>query len=96
MRAARTDANQTEIVEALEGVGAFVQSLASVGRGVPDLLVGYHGRWYLMEVKDGKKPPSRRRRTDDQIRWRDRVAARAQIDLVKSVDEALTAIGLCF
>lgn len=39
-RAARTDANQTAIVEALRKCGASVQSLAAVGKGVPDLLVG--------------------------------------------------------
>ena len=50
-RAARVDANQAEIVDALRSVGAAVQSLAAVGRGVPDLLVGYHGKLYLLEVK---------------------------------------------
>jgi hypothetical protein len=50
-RAARVDANQDEIVSALRSVGAAVQSLAAVGRGVPDLLVGYRGELYLLEVK---------------------------------------------
>jgi len=50
-RAARVDANQAEIVEALRSVGAAVQSLAAVGRGVPDLLVGFRGKLYLLEVK---------------------------------------------
>jgi len=40
-RAARTDDNQTLIVEALEGAGASVQSLASTGNGCPDLVIGY-------------------------------------------------------
>ena len=39
-RAARTDANQAEIVAALRGVGASVQPLHAVGQGCPDLLVG--------------------------------------------------------
>ena len=50
-RAARVDANQAEIVDALRSVGAAVQSLAAVGRGVPDLLVGFRGKLYLLEVK---------------------------------------------
>ena len=42
-RAARIDRNQPEIVKALRQVGAHVTSLAAVGDGVPDLLVGFQG-----------------------------------------------------
>lgn len=68
-RAARTDRNQAEIVEALRRCGASVQSLASVGGGVPDLLVGFKGQTLLIEVKDGQKPPSGRELTQDQAEW---------------------------
>ena len=68
-RAARTDSNQEEIVKALRAVGASVESLAAVGHGVPDLLVGYQGKTILMEVKDGEKPPSQRKLTPDQGKW---------------------------
>lgn len=68
-RAARIDANQTQIVSALLGAGAMVQSLAGVGNGVPDLLVGINGRLALFEVKDGSKPPSKRERTPAQVLW---------------------------
>lgn len=56
----RIDANQPDIVKALRKMGAFVQSLAAVGDGCPDLLVGFRGKTYLIEVKDGDKPPSKR------------------------------------
>lgn len=69
MRAARTDANQTEIIKALRAMGCTVQPLHTVGNGCPDLLVGAHGATLLIECKDGKKPPSERRLTDDQIKW---------------------------
>lgn len=68
-RAAKIDANQTAIVKALRQIGCTVQSLAAVGDGVPDLLVGAYGQTLLMEVKDGKKPPSARRLTEDQLVW---------------------------
>lgn len=68
-RAAKTDANQTEIVKALRSIGASVQSLATIGDGCPDLLVGYRGNTFLIEAKDGKKPPSARRLTEDQLKW---------------------------
>jgi len=69
MRAARIDANHEQVVSALRAAGASVQSLAGVGKGVPDLLVGFQGKTLLMEVKDGRKTPSERRLTDDQVRW---------------------------
>jgi Holliday junction resolvase len=68
-RAAKIDANQDAVVSALRAAGATVQSLAAVGKGVPDLLVGYKGKTLLMEVKDGRKPPSAQRLTEDQLTW---------------------------
>jgi hypothetical protein len=50
-RAAKVDANQTEIVQALRQIGAVVQSLAAVGNGCPDLLVGYRNRLFLLEFE---------------------------------------------
>jgi Holliday junction resolvase len=64
-RAAKIDANQTAIVEALRDRGAFVQSLAAVGRGCPDLLVGMRSRTILMEIKSRKSATL----TKDQIEW---------------------------
>lgn len=50
-RAARKDANQTDIVQALRASGAFVWDI-----GLPvDLLVGYRGVTVLVECKDGSK-----------------------------------------
>mgnify|MGYP003346470125 CR=1 FL=1 len=54
MRAAKVDQNHAEIVKALRDYGAMVWSLASVGKGVPDLLVTHNGTTILMEIKHGK------------------------------------------
>jgi len=52
-RAARVDANQDQVIEALRAAGAYVWII-----GLPvDLLVGYKGRTMLMEVKTGPKKP---------------------------------------
>ena len=48
MRAAKIDANQNEIVDALRKAGCSVQILSSVGKGCPDILVGRGGRNYLL------------------------------------------------
>lgn len=71
-RAAKIDANQEQIVSALRSVGATVQSLAAIGNGCPDLLVGFNGQTLLMEIKDGNKSPSQRKLTEDQIIWHGR------------------------
>lgn len=90
-RAAKIDANQREIIKALRAVGATVQSLANIGKGCPDLLVGYRADNALMEVKDGAKPPSARKLTDDEAQWIGQW--RGTVYVVTSVDEALAAIG---
>jgi hypothetical protein len=62
-RAARIDGNHVEVVSALRKIGCSVASLAAVGKGVPDLLVAFHGVNYLIEVKvpGGKLTPDQER-----------------------------------
>ena len=91
-RAARVDANQREVVAALRGAGATVQPLHAVGEGCPDLLVGKDGKNWLIEVKDGNKPPSAQKLTPQQEIWhRDWRGHRV---VVNSPEAALGAIGL--
>ncbi|MDD4986141.1 MAG: hypothetical protein PHQ43_10210 [Dehalococcoidales bacterium] len=84
--AKRTDANQAEIMAALRKVGASVQSLHEVGRGCPDLVVGYHGHNYLMEVK---MPFQILNAAEEawHVKWKGQVA------VVYGVKEALVQIG---
>ena len=90
-RAAKTDANQAEIVATLRMVGATVQPLHAVGGGVPDLLVGFRGQTYLIEVKDGRKPPSERKLTPEQERWHGNW--RGQVAIAEWPEDALRIIG---
>ena len=91
-RAARVDANQRQVVAALRGAGASVQLLHAVGEGCPDLLVGHRGVNYLIEVKDGQKPPSAQKLTPQQEIWhRDWRGHRV---VVNSPEAALAAIGV--
>jgi hypothetical protein len=91
VRAAKVDANQPEIVAALREAGCTVQLLHMVGKGCPDLLVGWQGLNVLIECKDGNKPPSARKLTPDQEKWHDQW--RGQVTVVCSVNEALKAVG---
>jgi len=89
------DQNHPEIVTALRKAGRLVQSLAGNGSGVCDLLV-YRGpvsgvvggRLFLLEVKDGNKPPSGRKLTPDQQEW---IALGWPVVVVMSAEEALEA-----
>lgn len=90
-RAAKVDANQEQIVSALRAAGATVQSLAAIGKGVPDLLVAFRDGMHLLEVKDGAKPPSARALTDDQVRWHS--AWGCAVHVVHTPEQALAAIG---
>ena len=52
-RIARVDRNQAEIVQALRSMGATVQHLHTIGKGCPDILVGFGGKtisWKLRTV----------------------------------------------
>lgn len=68
-RAARVDRNQPEIVKTFRSLGATVQPLHTIGKGCPDIVVGYRGRNYLVEIKDGTLPPSKRALTSDELMW---------------------------
>lgn len=92
-RAAKIDANQPLIVEALRKAGATVQPLHTVGSGVPDLLVGFQNRTALIEVKDGSKPPSERRLTPDQQEWHGKWKGGTLVT-VCDVDAALRVLWL--
>jgi hypothetical protein len=70
-RAAKVDANHNAIADYLRGAGWSVLSLATLGRGVPDLLVGRPRLACLVEVKDGNKIPSKQRLNEDQMRFRE-------------------------
>jgi len=53
--AKRVDLNHTEIVNKFRELGASVFDLSAVGRGCPDIMVGYNGQTVLVEIKSGEK-----------------------------------------
>lgn len=85
--ACKIDANQPQIVAALRKAGCAVEHLHSVGKGCPDLLCAIDGQTFLIEVKDGSKPPSKQALTPDQIVWH--AQWKARVHVVNSVDGAL-------
>jgi hypothetical protein len=84
----KVDANQAAIVRALRQIGASVQSIADLGDGCPDLLVGFRGKVALMECKDGNQPPSKRRLTEEESNWH-KAWQGPPVLIVESVEAAL-------
>lgn len=88
--AAHRDKSEPAIVQALEGVGAYVLKLS--GKGVPDLLVHFRGTWTPIEVKTPKQDRLRGNREMFTPAQR-AVRAVAPYPVVTTADEALRLIG---
>jgi hypothetical protein len=83
--AARVDANQQAIVAALRAAGAYVWII-----GLPvDLLVGYNGKSFLMEIKTTSKKRLTGLQTDFFEKW-----AGGTLCRVDSPEAALEMIGV--
>jgi len=77
----RRDKNEKRIIETLEGVGATVVQLNEV-----DLLCGFRGQNWLLEVKS-EKGKMRQSQIDFREMWQ------GQYAVVWNEDDALRAIG---
>jgi hypothetical protein len=89
-RAAKIDANQNEIVKALRKLGASVWITSGLGKGAPDLVIGFRNKNYLAELKDGSKPPSARKLTDDEKEFHK--LWYGQVAVIESVEQAIELI----
>ena len=85
--AGKVDGNHEAIVSCFRAAGFSVQSLAQIGDGCPDLLLGFNGLNLLVEVKDSAKPLSKRSLTPAQKKWHDEW--HGLVDIVESIEQAL-------
>jgi len=81
----RLDDNQRKIIQRLRQCGVSVQSLTSVGKGCPDILVGYRGENWLFEIKNPEQPPNKRKLTQYEDSWHLNWCGR--VDVVESFEE---------
>jgi Holliday junction resolvase len=84
----KVDNNQLEIVKAFRSMGATVLNLSGVGKGCPDLLIGYKGISVLVEIKSktGKF-------TEPQLKFMEQWQGGA-VNRIDSVDGAIRLIKL--
>lgn len=94
-RIRRVDSNQQEIVETFRKCGALVLLLHTQGHGCPDILIGVKnarrpGFLHLVEIKDGKKPKSAQKLTEDELRFHNEWGE--FVSIVTSVEEAVDLV----
>ena len=83
--AARVDATQEQIVSALRDAGAYVWIIS-----LPvDLLVGYNGVTYLVEVKSGPKKALTKLQQEFFAKW-----IGGKLERIEGPEQALRMIGV--
>jgi len=95
MKKHAVDANQSELVSFARKIGFSVAVTSEAGKGFPDLTLGKYGLTFLVEVKDGKKPPSARKLTEPQEQfhssWRGHISiATCHDDIIDLYNYALS------
>ena len=74
-------------MRAFRKFGCSVWDTSRMGGGFPDLLIGWSGVCALVEIKDGTKPPSRRKLTPAEQEFKD--TWKGGVHLVESLDDVL-------
>lgn len=85
----KKDANQNEIVDALEKAGCSVVDASAIGGGFPDLIIGRHKITYLIEVKN---PKTRGKLNKLQEKFFD--SWTGQIDIAYTIEDAFRIVGV--
>lgn len=92
-RAARIDENQQSIVKALRMIpGVSIRITSMVGDGFVDLICGYKKNNFLIELKDGKKIPSKRKLTEEEEKFHKEW--KGQIGVAENLEDCLKIIGI--
>ena len=90
-RKAKVDKNQKEIVQALRKAGASVL-ITSQLKNCFDILVGFQGVNYIVEIKDGNLPPSQRKLSAGETKFKDNWKG-GKYYIIESVEQAIQMIN---
>ena len=91
--ACKKDANLNEIVGALQKAGAYVLDMSHVGRGFPDLIVGFRSKTILMEIKNPKSSYGKKGLNKNQLKRKEQWTGDTYC-VVDSIEAALNMIGV--
>ena len=92
-RYGKRDGNHKQIVRELRDIlgSCAVFDTADMGGGFPDIVVGWQGATFLLEIKDPDRPPSKRKLTPDEESFFDCWPGHKAVIL--TTEEALEQIG---
>ena len=68
-RAAKVDDNQKEVVSLFRKLGWYVLIISQL-KNCCDIIVSKNGHTIAIEIKDGKKPPSARKLSDGEVKFK--------------------------
>ena len=89
----RTDRNHKQIIDQLRKIpGISVFSTHTIGKGFPDIVVGYKDQNYLFEIKDELKPASQKKLTLAEICFQ--MNWKGQYDIVENFTQILSIIKI--
>jgi len=87
----KVDANQADVIaEVRKFPGLTVQDLHGVGNGVPDLIIGFLGQNFLVELKDGSKPKHQKQLTEPEKEWHQKW--KGQVAICESAEDIFKLI----
>lgn len=89
MYAKRTDVNQRIIVETFRSMGATVIDTSSLGKGFPDLVVGYRNQTLLVEIKKDNKAKFTVQQLEFLTKWNGGTVAR-----IENQEQAIKLLSL--
>lgn len=87
---ARVDANQKEIVQQLRKLDISVLHTHQLGKGAPDLILGYRNDNFMIELKDGNKTKSQQKLTPDEVEFQEKWQGNYAV--CNSLEQILTVI----
>jgi Holliday junction resolvase len=85
-RAAKTDDNQAEVVALFRKLGWYVLIVSQL-KNCCDIIVSKNGRTVAIEIKDGKKPPSARKLSEGEQKFR--AEWQGEYALVETADDVI-------
>jgi hypothetical protein len=89
----RTDANHKEIINQIRQIpSASVFSTHELGKGFPDIVVGYRRLNYLFEIKDGKKTASQKKLTEAEVKFHRHW--NGQVHIVEKIDDVFDILKI--
>lgn len=88
--ASRVDGNQPAVVSALRAIGCSILYTHQL-KNCFDILVGYRGRTFLMEIKDPAQPLGKRQLTEGEEEFR-RSWRGSPYHVVHTPDEAIRIV----